>query len=468
MSAKNFAKEKKKEKSSIPVTKDTIYELDITGLGTGGEGVGKIEGFTVFVPFALPGERVKAIMETVKKTYAKGRLLAVVRPSKDRTSPRCPVYEECGGCQLQHVSYEAQLKLKTQMVKDMVERIGQIDPRLVKPAIGPKEPWYYRNKMQMPVSRDEHGIVMGFYERGSHKVVHCLSCAIQKEGNNHIAQVCHTMGEKLGIEPYNEITHTGVLRHIIGRIGCDEYMVILVTATPVLPNTEEWVEGICKALPKVTSIIHNYNPNRTNVILGEKTTVLWGKEQITDTIGNTTFLLSAQSFFQVNPAQTSVLYNQALNYAELTGRETVIDAYCGTGTISLLLAQKAKKVIGIEIVEPAILDARENARRNGVTNTEFIVGDAAIEMPKLLKKGIRPDVIVFDPIRAGCKEEVLEAAVSMEPKRIVYVSCNPATMARDIRILEERGYKTIEVQPVDMFPQTAHVECVVLLQRSNG
>ncbi len=458
-----------KAKLDCPVTLHNTYTITIDGLGNSGEGVGRVDGFTVFVPFALPSEVVEVEIDVVKKNYATGVIRRILQSSKHRVEPVCPVYGQCGGCQLQHVTYEEQTRLKTQKVRDIIERIGKTDSSIVKDTLGPSNPWHYRNKMQMPVGEKEGQPVMGFYEIKSHQIVHCTDCAIQEEANNQLATTVYNLLVKEGIEPYNEITGTGVLRHVIGRIGHattgEEWMLVLVTATKTIPHVEQWIETITKQYPLVKSIVLNYNPQKTNVIMGKENTLLWGQEYITDSIKNLEFRLSPHSFFQVNPQQTTVLYDKALEYADLKGDETVIDAYCGTGTISLFLANKAKKVIGIEIVEPAIIDARENAKRNGFTNTEFIVADAAKAMPDLYKKGVRPDVIVFDPIRAGCKPEVLEAAAAMEPKRIVYVSCNPASMARDMVLLRELGYKVVEVQPVDMFPMSSHVECVALMSR---
>ena len=418
---------------NAPVKLGEEVLVTIHGIGSSGEGVGRVDDFTVFVPFALPGETVKVSINMVKKTYATGKLIDIVTPASNRIEPTCNLYGVCGGCQLQHITYEGQLSLKTQKVKDVIERIGHQNPNLVKPALGPKEPWAYRNKMQMPVGGAKGDIKMGFYAMGSHDIVQGTNCPIQDDGNNRIAQICYDIAKELDVEPYDEHTGKGVLRHVIGRIGQSGWMVILVTATEHLPHQEEWVERITDRIPQVETIVHNVNSKRTNVILGPT---------------------------------NYVLYGQALAYADLKGNETVIDAYCGTGTISLFLAHKAKHVIGIEIVEPAIINARENVKNNGYDNTEFIVGDAAVEMPKLYKAGVRPDVIVFDPIRAGCKEEVLTSAAGMEPERIVYVSCNPATMARDIEILTHYGYELKEVQPVDMFPMTAHVEAVALLTRN--
>jgi len=450
---------------NAPVKLGDEVLVAIHGIGSSGEGVGRVDDFTVFVPFALPGETVKVTINMVKKTYATGKLIDIVTPADNRIEPTCELYGICGGCQLQHITYEGQLSLKTQKVKDVIERIGHQNPDLVKPALGPKEPWAYRNKMQMPVGGARGDIQMGFYAMGSHDIVQGTNCPIQDDGNNTIAQVCYDIAKELDVEPYDEHTGKGVLRHVIGRIGQSGWMVILVTATDYLPHKEAWVKNITNRIPQVETIVHNVNGKRTNVILGPTNHVIYGDGTITDHIKDLRFNLSPHSFFQVNPEQTTVLYDQALAYADLKGNETVIDAYCGTGTISLFLAHKAKHVIGIEIVEPAIINARENARRNGYDNTEFIVADAAVEMPKLYKAGVRPDVIVFDPIRAGCKEEVLTSAASMVPNRIVYVSCNPATMARDIEILTHYGYELKEVQPVDMFPMTAHVETVALLSK---
>ena len=458
----------KKKQQKVPMCVGHTYTIEIHGTCSSGEGVGRYEGFTVFVPYALPNETVQVKITIVKKNYAVGDIVEVLTPSAERVVPECKVYGNCGGCQLQHASYAEQLHLKTESVKSVIERIAKCDPNLVLPCIGPEEPWRYRNKMQMPVGGTIGNIRMGFYQKGSHSIINHEHCPIQDVGNDEIRKVCYEAMKDLGIEPYDEHTERGVIRHVIGRIGKDEWMVILVSRTPSIPREKELVDRIVKALPQVTSIVVNHNPKQTNVILGPTNRTLYGKDQITDYIKDLSFQLSPHSFFQVNPEQTTVLYDTALEFAELKGHETVIDAYCGTGTISLFLAHKAKHVIGIEIVEPAIADAKKNAERNGYSNTEFIVGDAAVEMPRLYKQGIKPDVIVFDPIRAGCKEDVLHAAVGMAPERIVYVSCNPSSMARDIEILTKQGYQLVKVQPVDMFPQTYHVEAVSLLTKSEA
>ena len=368
----------KKKQQKAPVCVGTTYTIEIHGTGSSGEGVGRYEGFTVFVPYALPNETVQVKITLVKKNYAVGDIVSVMTPSAERVEPQCEVYGNCGGCQLQHASYTEQLRLKTESVKAVIERIAKCDPELVLPCIGPKEPWRYRNKMQMPVGGKLDKIRMGFYQKGSHSIINHEQCPIQDAGNDAIRKVCYDAMKELGVEPYDEHTERGVIRHVVGRIGKDEWMVILVSRIASIPRESELVDRIVRALPQVGSIVVNHNPKQTNVILGPMNRTIYGKDQITDYIKDLSFQLSPHSFFQVNPEQTTVLYDTALEFADLKGHETVIDAYCGTGTISLFLAHKAKHVIGIEIVEPAIADAKKNAERNGYSNTEFIVGDAAV------------------------------------------------------------------------------------------
>lgn len=458
------------EKYIRPVHKNNIYTVDIVSLGHSGEGVGKYEGFTIFVPFALPGETVEVKIMEVKKNYAKGKLKGVKVPSKSRCQAQCPIYYQCGGCQLQHVDYEEQLVLKRQTVVDAVTRIGKIVDVPIHRTLGAKEPWYYRNKMQLPIGTVDGEVVIGCFAQGTHKIINTEHCFIQQQANNSVAQAVQQIVTELGISTYDEETGQGVMRHVLGRVGkkTDEVMVVLVTATTELPKQQQIIEELRQRVPNLVSVIHNINPKKTNAVLGNQTTVLWGREGITDKLGKFTFTISPRSFFQVNTEQAEVLYNKAVEYAGLSGTETVIDAYCGTGTITLFLAQQAAKVYGIEIVEPAIKDARINAQVNHITNAEFTVGDAIQVMPRMFKQGLRPQVIVVDPPRAGCERKVLETFANMQPERIVYVSCNPASLARDLAILEEYGYMTKEIQPVDMFPQTYHVECVVRLQRKDS
>lgn len=456
----------KQAAQTIPVCKGRTYELQIDRLGTSGEGVGRYENFTVFVPNALPGETVSVIIEEVKNSYARGRIKQILHESVDRVAPLCELYEECGGCQLQHLSYEAQLHAKRAQVVDALIHIGKLPQIPVMETLRAEEPWNYRNKMQFPIGRNSGKIVIGCFAQGSHTIINTKNCHIQRAENNDLANAAREIAEQLHIPVYNEDTHKGVLRHIVGRVGrSSDLMAVIVTATKQLPRAKDLVRMLRERLPNLVSVHQNIQTYRNNVIMGRDTQLLWGRPTIIDSLGRLNFHISPRSFFQVNTRQAERLYEQALAYADLHGTETVIDAYCGTGTITLFLAQKARKVYGIEIVQPAILDARKNARDNNVKNAEFIVGDATAVMPGLYKQGIRPDVVVVDPPRAGCTETVLRTFANMKPQRIVYVSCNPATLARDLAILKELGYLAQEVQPVDLFPQTSHVENVCLLKK---
>lgn len=463
------AKEKTKRPAEmIPVRRGQVYEIRIERLGTSGEGVGRYENFTVFVPQALPNERVLTVIEEVKKTYARGRIQKILQESPARVTPLCEIYDGCGGCQLQHLSYEEQLHAKRAQVVDALTHIGKLPQILVNETLRADAPWNYRNKMQFPIGLHKGRLVVGCFAQGSHRIINTENCHIQCSANNELANTVREVAEKLHIPVYNEDTHKGILRHIVGRVGRgNELMAVIVTATKQLPRAKDFVRLLRERLPHLVSVHQNIQTYRNNVIMGRDTELLWGRPTILDTLGRLNFHISPRSFFQVNTRQAERLYEQALTYADLHGTETVIDAYCGTGTITLFLAQKARKVYGIEIVQPAILDARKNARDNHVKNAEFIVGDATAVMPALYKQGIRPDVVVVDPPRAGCTETVLRTFANMKPQRIVYVSCNPATLARDLAILKELGYLAQEVQPVDLFPQTSHVENVALLMRKS-
>mgnify|MGYP000972882246 CR=1 FL=1 len=463
------SKEKTKRSAEmIPVRRGQVYEIRIERLGTSGEGVGRYENFTVFVPQALPNERVLTVIEEVKKTYARGRIQKILQESPARVTPLCEIYDECGGCQLQHLSYEEQLHAKRAQVVDALTHIGKLPQILVNETLRADDTWNYRNKMQFPIGLHKGRLVVGCFAQGSHRIINTENCHIQRSANNELANTVREVAEKLHIPVYNEDTHKGILRHIVGRVGRrGELMAVIVTATKQLPRAKDFVRLLRERLPHLVSVHQNIQTYRNNVIMGRDTELLWGRPTILDTLGRLNFHISPRSFFQVNTRQAERLYEQALTYADLHGTETVIDAYCGTGTITLFLAQKARKVYGIEIVQPAILDARKNARDNHVKNAEFIVGDATAVMPALYKQGIRPDVVVVDPPRAGCTEIVLRTFANMKPQRIVYVSCNPATLARDLAILKDLGYITQEVQPVDLFPQTSHVENVALLMRKS-
>ncbi|MVP00961.1 23S rRNA (uracil(1939)-C(5))-methyltransferase RlmD [Paenibacillus lutrae] len=596
--------------AGLPVEKNGEYTAEIIGIGHDGEGVGRVDGFTLFIPGALPGERVRVKVLKLKKQFGYAKLLEVQKASPDRVGPPCPIYDQCGGCQLQHLDYAAQLEVKRQLVVDNLERIGKLkvadrtggvagaadhysgDYRMVKdagqpadaglgipesqilnedvlesaevgkgmdtagsavsaineaddsvgegayanntgdadlytgmagsqgslrsrelqplqdtefvdaaslldsagdgdaeiltqdgagyeaafagtegivvyPTIGMDDPWRYRNKAQVPFGEEQGGLVGGFYAQGSHRIIDMEACLIQHSNNDEVIAKVKEIGRRLGIRAYREETHEGLLRHVVVKVGfrTGEIMVVLITNGEEIPRAAEWIREIRAAIPGVASICQNVNIGRTNVIFGRTTRVLWGHEVIYDYIGDVKFAISARSFFQVNPVQTEALYGKALEYAGLTGGETVVDAYCGIGTISLFLAKHAKKVYGVEIVPEAIEDAKRNALLNGISNAEFAVGGAEDVLPEWQRAGVRPDVIVVDPPRKGCDERLLDTILQLRPERVVYVSCNASTLARDLRVLEDGGYRTVSVQPVDMFPHTVHVENVALLVR---
>ena len=451
-------------KIQAPVMKNEYYDVTFEDLTHEGAGVAKVEGFPIFVENALPDERAKIKVIKVNKGFAFGRLIELHEQSKNRIDAPCPIYSQCGGCQLQHLSYEGQLDFKRKQVEQVLARIGKLDLNqvTVHPTLGMENPWNYRNKAQVPVGEREGGLVAGFYQKRSHDIIDMERCLIQQAENDDVVQAVKTICENHGIRAYNEEKHRGWLRHIMVRYGLvtKEIMVVFVTRTADFPHKNEVITEITNQLPQVKSVVQNINNKKTNVIFGDETNVLWGEEYIYDKIGDVKFAISARSFYQVNPEQTKVLYEKALEYAELTGEESVIDAYCGIGTISLFLAQKAKKVFGVEIVPEAIEDAKRNAELNGISNAEFAVGEAEVVIPEWYKQGNQADVIVVDPPRKGCDEALLKTILDMKPKKVVYVSCNPGTLARDLQVLELGGYKTVEVQPVDMFPHTTHVEVV--------
>jgi len=454
-------------KNICPVEKNKEYVVDVQGMGYEGEGVSKVENFTVFIPGALENEKVKIRIVKINKNFGFGKLLEVLKPSPDRAEPECGIYRRCGGCQLQHLSYGAQLEFKRNRVEDCLRRIGKLDGFVLHETIGMDNPYRYRNKVQLPVGSRDGKAVIGFYAQRSHDIIDMDSCLIQNETADRVIGIVRGWMDRYGIEAYDEQGNSGTVRNIMVREGfrTGEVMVVIVTRTRQMPRRDELVEALRSGIKGITSIIQNINPKQTNVILSDECITLWGSDTISDYIGEFRFNISPLSFFQVNPVQTEVLYAKALEYAGLTGNETVFDAYCGTGTITLFLSRKAKKVYGVEIVPQAIENARINAEQNGVENAEFIVGEAEKVIPDLIKHGARADVVVVDPPRKGCGIELLEAIAGIAPKRIVYVSCDPGTLARDLGILKDLGYETKEVQPVDMFPMTGHVETVVLLAK---
>lgn len=500
--------------AGLPVNKNDEVMLDIIGMTHEGEGVGRVDGYTLFVQGALPGEKVRAKVLKTKKQYGYAKLMNLVEASSARIAAPCEIYDQCGGCQLQHMDYTAQLAWKRQLVVDNLERIGKLrvsgggaagadsgsagsraagdanvsqkdsvndsditngadvgtgvtrsEGILVRPTLGMDEPWRYRNKAQVPIGVTEGGLVGGFYARGSHRIIDMETCLIQHEDNDDVVRKVKSIGSRLGISAYDEESGKGLLRHVVVKkaFRTGEMMVVLVTNGDRIPQVDQWIAEIRREIPAVTSICQNVNTKQTNVIFGDTTRTLWGNDVIYDYIGDVKFAISARSFYQVNPSQTEVLYGKTVEYAGLTGKETVIDAYCGIGTISLFLAQHAKQVYGVEIVPEAIEDARANAQLNGMSNVVFEVGASEDVIPNWKEQGITADVIVVDPPRKGCDPRLLETILAMKPERVVYVSCNPSTLARDLRVLEDGGYRTVEVTPVDMFPHTVHVEAVCSL-----
>ena len=448
--------------------KNDLVTLEIEDCGIDGEGIGKADGFTVFVKDAVIGDTVTAKIIKAKKNYGYGRLMEVLKPSPYRVEPKCEFARQCGGCQLQALSYDQQLVFKTNKVKGHLERIGGFTDIPMEPIIGMDELFHYRNKAQFPVGRNKEGkIVTGFYAGRTHNIIENRDCALGVAENKEVLDRVIAHMEKYGIEPYNEATGKGLVRHVLIRYGyfTKEVMVCLILNGNKIPKEELLVKSLCE-IPGMTSITINVNKKHSNVILGEEIRLLWGQEYITDRIGDISYQISPLSFYQVNPMQTQKLYAKALEYADLHGEETVWDLYCGIGTISLFLAQKAKFVRGVEIVPAAIENAKENAKLNGLENTEFFVGKAEEVLPREYKKnGVYADVIVVDPPRKGCDETLLETMVEMNPERIVYVSCDSATLARDLKYLCERGYELRKVCPVDQFGMTVHVETVVLLSQ---
>ncbi len=445
-----------------------MIELGINNLAGNGDGVGRWEGMAVFVPGTLPGETVKARIIKVKKSFAIGELEEVLYPAQARIDPECRDFETCGGCQLQHLDYESQLKHKRQNVKETLSRIGKVTDIPIHRVIGMENPWNYRNKVHFQLAGERGNILLGFFAPGSHRLVSAAgSCRLVNKSLNEVAGILQELINKHRVAPYHWGKRRGLLRNVMLRIGeaAGEIMVVFATVPGKWPEAEDLAKDLISLHPRIVSVVRNINTGPRKVVLGNKNRVLMGREYITDKLGGLTFRLSANSFYQVNLTQAQRLYDVAGDYVGLTGGETVVDAYSGTGTIALYLAGSAGRVIGLESVPEAVADARENAKSNGINNAEFRAGAVENLLPNLLQEGLSPDVVVLDPPRAGCEEKVLEAIVGMQIPRVVYVSCNPATLARDLGRLQMRGYGIREVQPVDMFPWTGHVECVALIER---
>ncbi len=448
--------------------KDDFVTIKIEDMGVDGEGIGHVEGCTLFVKDALIGDVITAKVMKMKKNYGYARLMEILTPSPDRVEPKCAFHKQCGGCQIQALSYEKQLEYKKKKVLNNLQRIGGFDHLPEFDLIGMEEPYHYRNKAQFPFGTDKNGqLVTGFYAGRTHSIISNTKCYLGVEENEQILEIILEHLKKYQIPAYEEQTGKGLLRHVLIRKGftTGELMVCLVLNGTTMPKVKELAERLAK-ISGMTSITINVNTKRTNVIMDQEMRSVWGQDYITDYIGNVKYQISPLSFFQVNPIQTAKLYERALEYAQVEKGETVWDLYCGIGTISLFLAQKAGKVYGVEIVPQAIEDAKRNAALNGFTNTEFYVGKAEEVLPKKYREeGIRADVIVVDPPRKGCDEALLRTIVQMSPKRVVYVSCDSATLARDLKYLTGEGYEVKKGTVVDQFPHTMHVESVVLMSR---
>ena len=441
---------------------NNIYTATVEGYSSEGLGIVRIEGAVVFVPQAIRGEEIDLRITKVMKTAAAGEIVKIRKPSPERMKPECPYFGKCGGCDFQHMSYTEELAAKRQHVQDAITRIGGIDIE-VEEILGAKDPMHYRNKSQYPVGADG---AIGFFQARTHKVVPIDRCLIQSEISDRTAKAVGEWMKRYKISAYDERTHKGLVRHIYVRVNKKgESLCCLVVNGKQVPREPELATYVTAAAPKTVGVVLNTNTLRGNVILGDKYRTLWGRDFLMDTLCGLEFKLSVPSFYQVNRAQAEVLYSKALEFAGLTGEETVLDLYCGTGTITLCLAKRAKKAIGAEIVPPAIEDAKENAKRNGIENAEFFCGDASDIAAKLEAEGLRPDVITVDPPRKGLAPEVIASVAAMGPKRVVYVSCDPATLGRDLKIFRQLGYETKRAAAVDMFPGTRHIESVALLAK---
>ena len=446
--------------------KNDRINLNIESCSSNGSGVGHHEGMAVFVPATAVGDEITAHILKVKKTYAYAKVESVLTPSPDRIEAECPVYLKCGGCVFSHMNYSAEAKIKASHVAECFKRIGGVEPEF-EPIIAAEDDKRYRNKAQFPVAFENGEIKTGFYSSHSHRVIHCPDCLLQPKEFEKILDVFASYIKENGVTVYDETAHKGLLRHIYLRKGTKsgETMVCAVINGKKLPNEDKLVSALIECDSSIKSVIVNINKEKTNVILGKQCRTLWGEDYITDILCGLTFRISPLSFYQVNRDQAERLYNKTAEYAALSGNETVLDLYCGAGTIGLSMAKNVKEIIGVEIVPEAIEDAKLNMQINGIKNARFICGDAPKAAEILKNEGIRPDVIILDPPRKGCSPEMLQTAAEMAPERIVYVSCDPATLARDCGIFATLGYTATKATPVDMFPRTGHVECVVLLSK---
>ena len=460
-----------KTEQGIKIQLHQTFPLTIKRLGINGEGVGYFKKQVVFVQGALPGEEVVVEATKINPKFAEAKIKKIRIKSPHRIKPLCPVYDQCGGCQLQHLKYDQQLKEKRDIVIQSLERHTKLalDKLDIRETIGMENPWSYRNKSSFQVGQKDGKVLAGLYGLNSHQLINIDQCAVQHSQTNEATAKVKRIIEDLHIPIYNEKTRKGIVRTIVTRVGVQtgELQVVLITTQKELPKIELIIEEIQKRLPNVKSVVQNINGEKTSLIFGEETVKLAGEDFIQETLGDLQFELSARTFFQLNPSQTIKLYNEVKEAAALTGKEKVVDAYCGVGTIGLWLANQAAEIRGMDVVPESIEDAKKNAKRHGFTNTKYVPGKAEEVLPKWVKKGWKPDVIVVDPPRAGLDNQLIQTILQVKPEKLIYVSCNPSTLAKDIQTLSSK-YDVKYIQPVDMFPQTAHVECISQLILKEG
>ncbi|URT71902.1 23S rRNA (uracil(1939)-C(5))-methyltransferase RlmD [Cytobacillus firmus] len=460
-----------KQEQTAKLKLKQTFPLTIKRLGINGEGVGYFKRQVVFVPGALPGEEIVAEATKVNPKFSEAKIKKIRKKSEFRVQPPCPVYHECGGCQLQHLRYDQQLKEKRDIIIQALERHTKLNPEKldIKETIGMEDPWSYRNKSQFQVGQKDGKVLAGLYGMNSHRLINIEHCAVQHPQTTKATETVKGILQDLRIPIYNERNRKGIVRTIVARVGIQtgELQIVLITAQKELPKKEIIIEKIKSELPEVKSIIQNVNGEKTSIIFGQETTNLDGSDFIQETLGDLQFELSARTFFQLNPEQTVKLYNEVKRAAALTGKEKVADAYCGVGTIGLWVAEQAAEIRGMDIIRESIEDAKKNAARHGIKHAQYVVGKAEEWLPKWTKEGWKPDVIIVDPPRTGLDQQLLKTILKVQPKKVVYVSCNPSTLAKDISVLSSK-YKVNGIQPVDMFPQTAHVECVAQLILKEG
>ncbi len=451
-----------------PVLQGEQLTLEVVDLNHDGEGVGKTKsGFTVFVPGALPMEEVRVKIDEAKKRFARGRVLETVMTSPHRVAPPCPYFGDCGGCQLQHLTYEQQLIYKEKVVSDALKKIGGVDSQ-VAPVIGMDEPWFYRNKFQIPVgTHPEHPNVLGLFQQKSNEIVPLDRCLIQQEANNETYRMIRDILRAHRIQGYDRKTHKGLLRHIIIRSSyySEGVHVTLVTTFKDFPGKKDLVRDLSDQIPNLVGIDQNINYRITNQVLSRDFQNLWGNAHLKDQLLSKTFQISSGAFYQVNPVQTEVLYQKILDISNVNAKDRIVDLYCGIGTIGIVLSERAKSVLGVEVVPDAVTDAEANISMNGVENMSVRRGHVGTEGTLKKLKDFNPNVVVVDPPRKGCEQELIDSISKISPDKLIYVSCDPATLARDINQLCSHDYKVKHVQPIDMFPQTVHVECVVLIEK---